>query len=426
MDESMATFRYDDMEVLSRGFPWSSSDFISGEEENLALLLEFEREFASQVHTGPPHWWGLDDALADPENLRMAMDIQVAYIKNYQLDRADAVARYALAAAKQRGLPWNVKALQDAATLRMKQDRQVEAAVLLEEINDLVPPHPIHHKNLGTCYNSLKQHQRALEHFQEAVRLKDGEMDHSDRWDIGIAKKNLKEFDDAAQLLVDALEGSRKDRGDPVELAKLHDSVGGCYLEMGEHYRKECQYANWAEPHFRESERLFREAVGTGSPLWQGAVKLLSTSLRLQGKYGEAVPWLREGIRVEAEKDSIHPTPLHDMIEDLSWLAERGALENRPQYHELFERALQNLKRAGRGGDGNAGMVMHKVARFLMLSGPEYRPSALLYLQEALQLIRHHDEEVDLSGHCALLEIEIHFCEMLLKDNMLAICDGKC
>merc|ERR1719188_1711159 len=114
----------------------------------------------------------------------------------------------------------------------MKQDRQQEAALLLEEINEYVPPHPIHYKNLGTCYNSLKQHQRALDHFQEAVRLKDGKMDHSDRWDMGIAKKNLKQFDEASMLLVDALEGSRSERGDPIELAKLHDSVGSCYLEM--------------------------------------------------------------------------------------------------------------------------------------------------------------------------------------------------
>jgi len=69
-------------------------------------------------------------------------------------------------------------------------------------------------------------------------------------------------------------------------------------------------------------------------------------------------------------------------------------------------------------------MVMHKVARFLMVSGAEYRPAALTYLQAALALIRgHRDPPVDTSMHCTVLEMEINVCQQLLNGQMLAILD---
>merc|ERR1712166_971071 len=124
----------DDMDVLAKGFPWSASQFLEGDVANLKLLAGFEREFAELACTEPPFWWGLDIALQDADCLRAGLDIGIAYIKNYELDRADAVYKYSLPAARNRGMPWNMKCMQDCATLRMKQNRQMDAIVLLEEI----------------------------------------------------------------------------------------------------------------------------------------------------------------------------------------------------------------------------------------------------------------------------------------------------
>lgn len=426
LGNAMERFCFDDLEVLQRGFPWSEHSFVDGDEGNLNQLAKFEALFAEQVYTSPPFWWGLDEALRDPECLRASLDIGVAYIKNYQCDRADAIYRYALPAARARGLPWNVKALQNCATLRFKQNRQADAAALLEEINDYVPPNPVHCKNLGTVYNSLRQHARALEHFEMAVALQDGWMESSDRWDIGLAKKNLKQFDEAIKLLIDALEGFSADKSDRVTLAKLHDSIGGCYLEMGAEYGKDAQYAGWAEPHFRKAEELFRESVGISSPLYQSAARCISQSLLRQGQREQAEPWLREALRIESIKDGVHPTPLHDMVEELLNLGAQKCLGDFASYHQLLEDAILNMTKHKVPEDGNVGMVLHKVARFFVASGKEYRPAAMGYFRRALELIGSHvDEEVDTTFHCSLLELEIQCCEALLGSEMLAICDKK-
>uniref|UniRef100_A0A7S0FFR9 Uncharacterized protein n=1 Tax=Pyrodinium bahamense TaxID=73915 RepID=A0A7S0FFR9_9DINO len=413
------------MDVLRRGFPWGTAEFLNGAEENLAVLKGFEDELAAKAQTGPPFWWGLDDAMEqDPELLRMALDIMVAYLKNYQLDRCEAVARYVLPVARARGLPWNVKALQDCATLRMKQARQAEAMLLLEEINGYVPPNPIHCKNLGVTYNQLQQHERALACFEQAVRLQNGVMNPSDHWDIGIAHKHMRNFDEALPSLLNALEGFELENADAVTMAKIHDNVGSCYLEMGKAFKRVAQYAEWAEPYIRKALSLYDTAIGTDSPLYGGTVRLLAKAMRLQGRHEEAEPWMKEALRIETDKDAIHPTPIHEVLEDLLEMAAANHISNPVAYHDILYRAVHNLERRGHCTDGNGGMVMQKVARFLALSGGNYRPAALQYFKHALELIRGHQEpQIDTSMHCMILEMEIYICEQMLQSQPLAILD---
>merc|ERR1719217_1582675 len=121
----------------------------------------------------PPNWFGLEEALDDSENLRACLDLSVAYIKNYQLDRCEMLlGRYGLPHCRVRGIPWVAKALQDYATLRMKQNRQPEALLLLEELEAMLPPHHIMVSNVGIAYNSLRRHDKALEKFEQSVELK--------------------------------------------------------------------------------------------------------------------------------------------------------------------------------------------------------------------------------------------------------------
>merc|ERR1712187_533500 len=135
--------------------------------------------------SNPPEWTGIEIALDDPENLRASLDLSVAYIKNYELDKCEVLlGRYALPACRARGMPWIVKGMQDYATLRMKQNRQAEAMLLLEDLESMLPPHPIMLHNLGLAYNSLRMHEKAMEKFKRAVALNNGKMAYDDYWNL--------------------------------------------------------------------------------------------------------------------------------------------------------------------------------------------------------------------------------------------------
>ena len=117
----------------------------------------------------------LNQGFRAPEILAAALDLAVVYLKNYALDKADALYEAIKPHCLSRGLPWNVKWFQDCATLRpgpelnklqlasessspvvhaylnvphrptrrsrCKQNRQAEAAPMLEEVAKLTPPH---------------------------------------------------------------------------------------------------------------------------------------------------------------------------------------------------------------------------------------------------------------------------------------------
>ena len=107
----------------------------------------------------------------------------------------------------ERGLPWDVKWLQDCATLRCKQQRMPEAAVMLEEVAKRTPPHPATLNNLGTVYNMMREHEKAQEYFTAAQEVAGhSEPDKNDLWNMGIAKKHLGQYDEALPMLLKALE----------------------------------------------------------------------------------------------------------------------------------------------------------------------------------------------------------------------------
>merc|ERR1719191_2053371 len=94
-------------------------------------------------------------------------------------------------------------------------------------------------------------------------------------------------------------------------MAKLHDSIGGCYDEMGQD--AVCQ----AELHFRDAAELYGKSVGEEHPLYGSATHLLAKNLQKQGRGAESEPWLRASLLVESTKDGMHPTPIHEMLEEL-------------------------------------------------------------------------------------------------------------
>ena len=72
------------------------------------------------------------------------LDVYLVYLKLACQGRV-------LGECRRRGMPWDVKCLQDLATLRCKQHRQADAAELLEELAQKAPPHPATFINLGVA-----------------------------------------------------------------------------------------------------------------------------------------------------------------------------------------------------------------------------------------------------------------------------------
>jgi len=199
------------------------------------------------------------DGLRNPKLLTAALDLALACVKCYDLDKADAIYRRVIGECRRRGMPWDVKCIQDMATLRCKQHRQADAAELLEELANKAPPHPATFINLGTVYNQLRMYEKAEVWFQQAVNLKGGTPGREDLWNIGIAKKNMKLYDEALPMLEQALaEFQEKEPDHPVTIAKLHSSVAGCLHDMGQPGR--------AIEHYQQAHELYI-TCGSKQPL---------------------------------------------------------------------------------------------------------------------------------------------------------------
>jgi len=390
-------------EVLERGFPWSEHDYLDGAEENAIVLARFESEFSRKTGSTAPDWNGLEFALDDPENLRASLDLAVAYIKNYELDKCEVLlGKYALPACRVRGLPWICKALQDYATLRMKQNRQAEAMLLLEELEAMLPPHPIMLHNLGLAYNSLRMHEKAMWAFKQAIALKDGNMEFDDYWNIGITLKHMRKHKDAFRQLIKALElAPGSPNVDDVTLAKLNDSIGTCLQNASEDVSEKdvelrLGLAQEAEPYFRKAIELYRGVIGGKHHLYGGACHLLAKNLVSQGRSVDAEPLLYEAMWIEVLKDGIHPTPCHNMLTELLHLHKTGALvqDDLVKYHDLLRVMLMHLHCRGFLADGSGGVVMHAVAEILLLSGQELARPALALLRKGIKLVEDHDEDV--------------------------------
>mmetsp|Transcript_45242 Transcript_45242/g.114811 ORF Transcript_45242/g.114811 Transcript_45242/m.114811 type:complete len:544 (-) Transcript_45242:108-1739(-) len=335
---------------------WSEQDYQNGPQENLRELQGYEAEYALRVANSP-------DGFRDAKVLEGALDLAVAYLKNYAVDKADRLYAATEPYCMERGLPWDVKWLQDCATLRCKQARQPEAAVLLEEVAKRTPPHPATLNNLGTVYNMMRQHEKAQEYFEAAMEVAGhDEPQKDDLWNMGIAKKNMGYYEQALPMLVSALEQWKVDEPqDDVTIAKLHDTVGSCYDLMGR--------PDEAVLEFSQARILFGRSIGAESPLYGSACEGLTKSLIHAGRYAEGMDRLEETFLNNAEKDAIHPTPLFELLgyalDDIIGpghldVQELGRLE------VPIEIAVKNMVHRGLDQDGNAGVVFERMAQVLL------------------------------------------------------------
>lgn len=339
-------------------FIWQNHPFLGGGEDNLRVLQGFESDFACLVAASR-------DGYRDPSVLCAALDLACAYVKNYALDRAEALYVQIETLCMERGMPWDVKFLQDMATLRCKQSRQRDAVTLLEEVARRTPPHSTTLRNLGTVYNQLGEFQQAKAFFEAAVELNNRQADKEDLWNLGLVQSNLGNHSEASSLLLDALEAWRQDAPeDHVTIAKLHDSVGSCYHLMGN--------ASASVEHFSHARKLFARSVGILSPLYGSACEGLTKALISDGMHCQAFEVLVEALAVHASKDAIHPTPIYELLGiALEDCLHGGDLEAEELGHlePLIRTALKNLHAAGLDKDANAGILLERMAHVLLRCG---------------------------------------------------------
>lgn len=303
---------------------------------------------------------------------------------------------------RRRGMPWDVKCLQDLATLRCKQHRQADAAELLEELAQKAPPHPATFINLGgghamppfgraagTVYNQLRQYEKAESWFHQAVNLKGGTPEREDVWNLAICKKNMGQLDEALPMLEQALaEFQIHEPHHPVTIAKLHSSLGGCLHEMG-------RYAEAVEQ-YSQAYDLYVSTVGRRSPLFCGAAEGKAKALQKQGRWLEAFEMLREAFDVHARCDSVHPTPLFECLEMALAIYEQCPSVDLAAFQPLIQDGLQNLESRGQHQDGNAGLVMSRGGKLLLTVAPDYAEE-LLRRGRALIQTAHDAQEANLS-----------------------------
>eukprot|EP00929_Paragymnodinium_shiwhaense_P081194 TRINITY_DN42427_c0_g3_i1.p1 TRINITY_DN42427_c0_g3~~TRINITY_DN42427_c0_g3_i1.p1 ORF type:complete len:592 (-),score=189.25 TRINITY_DN42427_c0_g3_i1:46-1821(-) len=345
----------DDFVLRPEVLKWSERDYLGGLEENQRLVQEAEAEFATMMANEP-------EGFRAPEILAAGLDLAVAYLKNYALDKADTLYMSLEGHCMARGLPWDVKYLQDLATLRCKQHRQAEAAPLLEEVAKRTPPHSATLRNLGTVYNQLRQFDKAKEYFDAAAELV-GDMEKEDLWNIGIVHKNKKEYQEAVPMLEKALAQWLADEPeDDVTLAKLYDTLGSCYDEMGRH--------DDAIVQLEQAKALYSRSIGQESPLYGSACERLTRALVHAGQYEEGLEALVEAFTVIAMQDSVHPTPLFELLgialEEIP-IAKAVALDELAKLEVPIEAAVYNMHYRGLDRDANAGVLFERMARALTL-----------------------------------------------------------
>lgn len=387
----------EDAELRKEDFKWSEHEFNDGEKENKRVLRGFRKEFKQMLADTP-------EGLRNAHLLTAALDLALACVKCYELDKADAIYRRCIGECRRRGLPWDVKCLQDMATLRCKQHRQADAAELLEELANKAPPHPATFINLGTVYNQLKQYERAESWFLQAVNLKGGTPGREDHWNLGICKKNMGEYDEALPMLEQALaEFQEHEPEHPVTIAKLHSTVAGCLHDMGR--------PAGAVEHYERAEELYVATVGKRSPLFCSAAEGLAKSLKAERRYTEAYEALLEAFEVHAKGDAVHPTPLFEDLELALQIQEREPSVSLERMAATIDAAVENMDSRGMAEDGNAGLVMSRAGKLLLRAGggPHAARAAEL-LHRGVGLVRrsHEAGEADLSH-------EIMEADMLLQ-----------
>jgi len=272
-------------------------------------------------------------------NLGTAIDLIGAYLKNYEIDKADRLCSRIMPLVRERGGVWLFKALNFYTTVRMKQSRFPEALEMYKEYETLIGFSPKEawelydtvYRNYGWIYTSLGDYEMALEYFEKAVEVKraNGIQAHwFDQWDLGKTHARLSLRRGRPENLALALRLIREglaihERAEPKDVimrCKMLNSAGECAVVLGDFTDDKDAAQRWysegVEIH-RESFNLYMQVLGPTKPLTGWAMEDLAGALQKCNRHEEAKKLLVGALRVECSKDIIKLSSMERLLDSV-------------------------------------------------------------------------------------------------------------
>eukprot|EP00746_Dinoflagellata_sp_MGD_P021732 gnl/MRDRNA2_/MRDRNA2_150794_c0_seq1.p1 gnl/MRDRNA2_/MRDRNA2_150794_c0~~gnl/MRDRNA2_/MRDRNA2_150794_c0_seq1.p1 ORF type:complete len:678 (+),score=151.93 gnl/MRDRNA2_/MRDRNA2_150794_c0_seq1:110-2143(+) len=370
---------------------WSDHDFMDGHEANMARLQEFEEKLVKRVHTsckktikelGPgarPDLIEIEDGSAggstkdskedcnvlaramdktmmslskeqalevkekvldDATVIGSALDIIVAYLKCYEIDKASAVIDTVLPTARKRGGMWLLKALNHVACVRSKQGRSADALAALNEMEKIVGDMQSTeqrdeawqwwetvYRNFAWTFQALGHQDQAITYTEGCIAVKERVGKNAswfDYWDLARFKatKALKDMDkvvigDAIPVVQKALK--LHDQENPKDvvmsgkiwhtLAELSFALGfihdpdGITLSHSRNFRAK-SYFDEALHCFNESHKRQGFAKGAHNHLTGSAAEGVSWALMKLGRDEEAKPYLLDSFEAASKQQN--------------------------------------------------------------------------------------------------------------------------
>eukprot|EP00746_Dinoflagellata_sp_MGD_P087129 gnl/MRDRNA2_/MRDRNA2_34585_c0_seq1.p1 gnl/MRDRNA2_/MRDRNA2_34585_c0~~gnl/MRDRNA2_/MRDRNA2_34585_c0_seq1.p1 ORF type:complete len:843 (+),score=179.36 gnl/MRDRNA2_/MRDRNA2_34585_c0_seq1:146-2530(+) len=358
----------------------------------------------------------LQATLNQARNLGAALDLVGAYLKNYEVDKADAVLSRVLPLCRQRGGVWLVKGLNWYVLLKGKEGLHQEQLDALQELESLVPFdenehlgwqfYDIMYRNFGCSLRALGRVDEALEYSWKSVRCKQKAGEDPtwfDLWDIGKAHAHYAQIDGnraellkGYRLIEKAAEIHRKAEPNcTIIIAKILDSAGQCCIGLGDTCQgsEQMQWYKDADRWMKEAYEIFCTCCGPKKPLvgWMAGTRAFALE-RLRDWKG-AREMLHHAFRVEAYKDIITVPGIADLLDRLfmvHWKQEDW--QGMREYEEDLNMALDNLRsRCVRQLDGAAfANLLQKIADVLLASDDgsfANFPCAVDLIKEAKEII---------------------------------------
>jgi len=348
--------------------------------------------------------------LSNNRSLGSAIDLVGAYLKNYEIDKADRVCQRIMPLCRERGGVWLFKCLNFYSTVRMKQSRHEEALEMYNEYETLIGFAPDDawelfdtvYRNFGWIYTSLRRYEEALAYFEKAVGVKrrNGVQAHwFDQWDLGKTHARLslqrgepENLELAFKLIMQALDLHKTaDPDDSIMRCKMLNSAGECASVIGDYcssHEKALPWHDTAIALHRESYDRYMEVLGPSKPLTGWCMEDLAGALRRAGKHTEAKEHLHAALEVECSKDIIKLSSvarLLDSILDVHRVTSDATGLARCQ--SAVNIGLDNLQ--GRGIDrqesASYASLLQKIAALLLVHDPvTNREGAIQLLVEAV------------------------------------------
>ena len=152
--------------------------------------------------------------------------------------------------------------------------RHVEAAGAFLAVLDSRPDDALAHTNLGAALRELGDKSRALEHMRRAVELDPR---------LAPARNNLGQFLLESGCPDQALPHCQAAIALQPEMPEAHNNLGNAYRALG---------------HYAEARWCYAEAIRL-NPQMSHACTSLALTLQLEGRWDDALPWLRRATELQ-------------------------------------------------------------------------------------------------------------------------------